>query len=129
MTARAGPPATTPRGTFRYDTKAEVICAGPDCTEAVLASGIGRPARFCSSACRLRAHRARQQGERQPVTVEVDFGSASSRGRSPDRAWMVRIRRGQRSVIVSIGLRLHAAISLAEQIADVLGAPTPSRPS
>jgi hypothetical protein len=42
---------------------------------------------------------------------------------------MVRIRCGQRSVIVAIGLRLHAAISLAEQIAEVLGAPTPTRPS
>jgi hypothetical protein len=42
---------------------------------------------------------------------------------------MVRIRRGQRSVIVAIGLRLHAAVSLAEQIAEVLGAPAPARPS
>jgi hypothetical protein len=42
---------------------------------------------------------------------------------------MVRIRSGQRSVIVAIGLRLHAAISLAEQIAEVLDAPTPTRPS
>jgi hypothetical protein len=125
------PPATTEpsRGSFRNDTKPEVICAGPDCNQAMAASVTGRPARFCSSACRVRAHRARQRGETQPVTVEVDFGSASSRGRPPDRAWMVRISRGQRSVIVAIGLRLHAAITLAEQIAEVLGAPTPTRPS
>ncbi len=129
MTARHDLPPTTPPGSFRYDTKAEVTCAGPDCTETVHASGTGRPARFCSPACRVRAHRARQRDEHQPVTVEIDFGSASSRGRSPDRAWMVKIRCGNRSVIVAIGLRIHAATSLAEQIAEVLGASTPSRPS
>jgi len=130
VTARRDPPTTAPsREPFRYDTKPEVICAGPDCTETVLASDTGRPARYCSAACRVRAHRARQRSDSQPVTVEIDLGSASSRGRSPDRAWMVRIRCGQRSVIVAIGLRIHAAISLAEQTAEVLGAPTPTRPS
>lgn len=132
MTARRDLPPTSPepnQGPFRYDTKAETICAAPDCSETVAASGTGRPARFCSPACRARAHRARQRDEHQPVTVEIDFGSASSRGRTPDRAWMVKIRCGPRSVIVAIGLRLHAAISLAEQIAEVLGAPTPQRPS
>ncbi len=34
---------------------------------------------------------------------------------------MVRLRRGQRSVIVAIGLRRSAADRLAEQIADLLG--------
>ena len=38
---------------------------------------------------------------------------------------MVRLRRGNRSVIVAIGLRHHAAERLAEQIADLL-APNPS---
>lgn len=48
------------------------------------------------------------------------MGSASSRGRPPERAWMVRLRRGQRSVIVAIGLRRPAADRLAAQIADLL---------
>jgi hypothetical protein len=52
--------------------------------------------------------------------VEVDFGSASSRGRSPDRAFMVRMRRGERSVIVAIGLRRPAADRLAAQIAELV---------
>jgi hypothetical protein len=30
---------------------------------------------------------------------------------------------------VAIGLHLHAAVSLAEQIAEILGAPAPARPS
>lgn len=55
-----------------------------------------------------------------PVTVEVDIGSASTRGRPPDRSWLVRLRRGQQSVIVTIGLSKVAAEHLAAHIADVL---------
>lgn len=54
--------------------------------------------------------------------MEVDFGSATSRGRPPERAWMVRLRRGERSVIVAIGLRRPAAERLAAGIAELLGA-------
>ena len=57
------------------------------------------------------------------ATAEVDFGSASSRGRPPERAWMVRLRRGDRSVIVAIGLYRGGADRLAERINDIL-APT-----
>jgi len=52
--------------------------------------------------------------------AEVDFGSATSRGRLAEQAWMVRLRRGERDVIVAIGLRRHAADRLAEQITDLL---------
>ncbi len=55
-----------------------------------------------------------------PVAVEVDFGSASSRGRLAEQSWMVRLRRGDKDVIVAIGLRRHGADSLAGQIADLL---------
>jgi len=55
-----------------------------------------------------------------PVTVEVDYGSASSRDRPAGEAWMVRLRRGEQSVIVAIGLRRHGADRLAEQITDLL---------
>ncbi|MDQ6727676.1 MAG: hypothetical protein M3066_16140 [Actinomycetota bacterium] len=55
-----------------------------------------------------------------PVVVEVDHGSASSRGRPPDQAWMVRLRRGERDVIVAIGLRRWAADRLADQITELL---------
>jgi hypothetical protein len=121
------PDTPLPPSPFRYDTKPEPErCAGPDCTETLTVTGTGRPARYCSPACRLRAHRARRRDQQRPTTIEIDLGSASSRGRPADQAWMVRIRRGDRSVIVAIGLRRHAAISLAEQIADVLDAPTPT---
>jgi len=97
----------------------ESSCAGPGCDNPLERTGPGRPARFCSPACRVRAHRAKQKA-REPVTVEVDFGSASSRGRRPDRAFMVRMRRGKESVIVAIGLTRPAAESLAEQIAGLV---------
>jgi hypothetical protein len=54
------------------------------------------------------------------VTVEVDQGSASSRGRSPDRAWLVRLRRGEGSVVVAVGLSRAAADRLAGQISDLV---------
>lgn len=100
----------------------ERACAGPGCEAPVPPPATGRPGRFCSGICRSRAHRLRQrQSEYLPVVVEVDFGSASSRGRSPERAWMVRMRRGERSVIVAIGLPRHGADRLAQAIADLLG--------
>ncbi len=58
------------------------------------------------------------------------MGSATSRGRPAERAWMVRLRRGQSSVIVAVGLRRPAAERLAGQIADLLdtGQPGASHP-
>jgi hypothetical protein len=99
--------------------KLAVTCGCPGCNESVLRRATGRPALYCSAACRVSAHRQREQS-RGPVTVEVDFGSASSRGRSPDRSWLVRLRRGQDSVIVTVGLSRPAAESLAEQLVELL---------
>jgi hypothetical protein len=48
------------------------------------------------------------------------MGSASSRGRLPERAWLVRIRRADRTVIVAIGLRRAAADRLAEELTELL---------
>lgn len=93
-------------------------CAAPDCDEPLPANRTGRPARYCSPACRTRAYRVRPGNE--PVTVEVDIGSASSRGRRPENAFLVRLRRGQRSLVIAIGLPRMAAEHLAEQIAELL---------
>ena len=60
------------------------------------------------------------------MVVEVDRGSASSRGRYQDRAFMIRLRRGEQSVIVTVGLSQLAAGSLADHIADVIGGSRPS---
>ena len=48
------------------------------------------------------------------------MGSATSRGRPPARAWLVRIRRGDSYVIVNTGLQRRAADRLAEQLTDLL---------
>ena len=95
-------------------------CAAAGCTNRLSAPGPGRPAKYCSTACRVRAHRQRQREAAQPVTVEVGTGSASSRGRHPDRAWMVRLRRGDQSVVVAIGLRRVGAEHLADSITRLL---------
>jgi hypothetical protein len=52
------------------------------------------------------------------------MGSASSRGRLPERSWLVRLRRADQAVIIAIGLRRRAADRLAEQITDLLQRPT-----
>jgi hypothetical protein len=105
---------------LRHETTPGTTCAAPGCDQTVARAVTGRPARFCSQACRARAHRASQRDKAEPVSVEVDMGSASSRGPPIDQAWMVRLRRGQRSVIVATGLRRPAAERLAAQVADLL---------
>jgi hypothetical protein len=96
-------------------------CAGPGCDNDIVSAATGRPARFCCAACRSRAHRRRNSND-HPV-AEADMGSATSRGRHPDRAWLVRLRRGDTSIVIAIGLRRSAADRLAEQINQLLTAP------
>jgi hypothetical protein len=55
-----------------------------------------------------------------PLTVEIDTGSTSTRGRPPDQHWMIRLRRGGRCVIVAIGLSRTAAEHLADHIAEII---------
>jgi hypothetical protein len=59
-----------------------------------------------------------------PVTVEVDHGSASSRGQPPGRPWLIRLRCADRSVVVAVGLSQTAADHLAEHITDVISPTT-----
>lgn len=96
-------------------------CAGPGCDHPIVPAATGRPARFCSNACRSRAHRRRHSSA--PAVAEADMGSASSRGRHPERAWLVRLRRDQRSVVVAIGLRRSAADRLVDQINELFADP------
>jgi hypothetical protein len=56
----------------------------------------------------------------QPLTVEIDTGSSSTRSRPPNQHWMVRLRRGNRGVIVAIGLNKTAAQHLADHIAEII---------
>jgi hypothetical protein len=56
----------------------------------------------------------------QPLTVEIDIGSASTCGRPPDHHWTIRLRRGDKSVIVNVGLTKIAAQHLADHIAEIV---------
>jgi hypothetical protein len=63
----------------------------------------------------VRAYRQRQTS-RGAVSVEVDHGSTSSKGRPAGKAWLVRLRRGDEVVIVAVGLTNATAERLAERI-------------
>jgi hypothetical protein len=58
------------------------------------------------------------------MAVEVDHGSTSAKARPAGRVWMVRLRRGERSVIVATGLGRPSADHLARQLTQLLG-PSP----
>jgi hypothetical protein len=58
-----------------------------------------------------------------PVTVQIDTGSTSSRGRPPGRSWLIRLRRGSRSVITTTGLTRASAEHLAGKITNLLAEP------
>ena len=115
----------SPLVSSRHETGA--VCAGPGCTEPIRRQGTGRPARFCSPACRTRSRRAKRAKD-TPITVEVDYPSASSRGRPAGTAWMVRLRRGDKAVIVAIGRSRAGAERLAEQLIDPVTTPEPGHP-
>ena len=65
----------------------------------------------------------RSDREDHALVVEVDLGSSSSRGRAPGRAWLVRIRRGNRAAVVAIGLSRSCAEALAEKITALMAPP------
>jgi hypothetical protein len=50
----------------------------------------------------------------------VDLGSTSSKGRTLGRVWLVRLRRGNETVIVAVGLSRTRAEALAERITTLL---------
>lgn len=104
----------------------EATCAAPACTNLITRGARGRPAIYCSPACRSATYRIHRRRSDEPVVVEVDHGSTSAKGRPAGRVWMVRLRRGQRSVIVAIGLGRPSADHLAGQISDLL---EPSEPA
>jgi hypothetical protein len=56
--ARADAPPLPPLATLRNEIRNEIRCAAAGCSRPIPPrNGPGRPARYCSPACRLRAHR------------------------------------------------------------------------
>ena len=104
---------------IRNETPTPVVtCTVPDCQNPIEPGITGRPAKYCSPACRATAHR--QRHNTPPAAAEVTMGSASSRGRKPDNAWTVQLHRANHHIIIAIGLRRPAADRLAQQINNVL---------
>jgi len=111
----------TPHGIASRD---ETRCAGPGCTAILTRQARGRPPIYCSPACRNAAHRKHRAQVEQPLLVDVDHGSTSSKNRPSGRVWMIRLRRGNRSVILTTGLGRASADTLPDQIRAVIN-PTP----
>lgn len=90
------------------------VCAAAGCDNAVVRRpGPGRPAIYCSPACRPTPVRPR-------VVVEVDHPDASTDGRATRRVWTVRLRRGTRTVVIAENLGWPSANALAGQLDDLL---------
>ena len=109
---------------FPPETAGAGRCARPGCPQPVVRNPVGRPRLYCSPACRAETYRQAHPASREPIVVEVDHGSTSSRGRPAGQVWLVRLRRGSQQAIVAVGLGKPSADYLASQIREVI-APQP----
>ena len=92
-------------------------CAAAGCDNAVVRrpGALGRPPIYCSPACRPSRRSGRAAG---PITVEVDQEDRDDD--STGRSWVVRIRRGDRSVVVGRDLGRFSARVLSGELRAVL---------
>jgi hypothetical protein len=104
-------------------------CARPGCPQPVTRNPVERPRLYCSPACRTGTYRLTHPTAREPLVVEVDHGSTSSRGRPSGHVWLVRLRRGQQQAIIAVGLGRPSADHLATQIRDVITPPPLATPA
>jgi|BarGraIncu00222A_1022003.scaffolds.fasta_scaffold56289_2 hypothetical protein len=93
-------------------------CRATGCTNPVVANQRGRPALYCSPKCRPSYSRSRR------LTVEVEHPETCPDGRPPERVWMVRLRRGRRTVVVGEALGWPSAHALAGELNELLTGPT-----
>jgi hypothetical protein len=93
-------------------------CRATGCTNPVVANQRGRPALYCSPKCRSSYSRSRR------LTVEVEHPETCPDGRPPERVWMVRLRRGCRTVVVGEALGWPSAHALAGELNELLTGPT-----
>lgn len=95
-------------------------CVRPGCEEPLVRKARGRPPLYCSAACRHAAHR---KGPAPRLTVEVDAEAGDATGRPTGHVWLVRLRRGERSVEVATGLGRPSAEYLARRLRDLIEQP------
>jgi hypothetical protein len=92
-------------------------CARPGCANPLVRRSRGRPALYCSVACRHAVHR---KGPPPRLTVEVDHASDDVEGRPTGHVWLVRLRRGDRDVEIATGLGRPSAEYLARQLRELI---------
>lgn len=90
-------------------------CASSGCENPLPIRGRGRPAIYCSPACRP----AKTGGTH--LVVEVCHPESSLDGRPPGRVWTVSLRRGERFVLIAENLGWPSANALARQLEDLVG--------
>jgi len=95
------------------------LCAAFDCDTPVTANARGRPAIYCSPACRPSGRRD------QVITVDIAHPDTSPDGRPTERVWTVTLRRGSSFVVIAADLGWPSANALARSLADLFG-PQPS---
>jgi len=92
-------------------------CIAPGCEEPLpFSTGRGRPRLYCSPRCRQAGGRVSDT-----LVVEVDHEPHDEAVLRPlGRVWFVRVRRGQREVIVASELGRPSADHLAGQLTAVI---------
>ncbi|HZU80879.1 MAG TPA: hypothetical protein VE991_13255 [Acidimicrobiales bacterium] len=91
-----------------------VTCAAPDCDNPVARrpGRAGRPAIYCSPACRPSWHRTRG------IAVEVQLDDNDDRRGGTD--WLVQLRRGERVLVIRQGLGRFSATEFADNLRRLL---------
>lgn len=98
-------------------------CARPGCGMPLVRKARGRPPLYCSTACR---HAVGRRGPAPRLAVELDHEQDEGAGRPTGHVWLVRLRRGERSVEVATGLGRPSAEYLARQLRDLIDVPRPA---
>lgn len=98
-------------------------CARPGCRQPLVRKPRGRPPLYCSAACR---HLVARKGPLPRLTVEVDHEGGDQDGRPTGQVWLIRLRRGDRVLVVATGLGRPSAEYLARGLRDII---EPSRPA
>lgn len=91
------------------------MCAAHGCEGRVVRAGArGRPPIYCSPACRPSQHS--QGGGATAVVVEVEPDDADLEDLEARRTFVVRLRRGQRFVVVARGVGRFSAAGIADEL-------------
>jgi hypothetical protein len=97
---------------------AAVTCAATGCEQPVHRTNhTGRPAIYCSPACRPSRNPTPRRAQ---IIVDVEHPDTSPDGRPAERVWTVILRRGQQRVIIADDLGWPTANALAHQLTDLL---------